>query len=338
MHSVNVLLAFVGRSLLAAALIAAGSPVAGQSSAFPNPPALAAPAAPPGPLIDTRVRLFEDDAQRMTVPVTIGAGRTLSFLIDTGAERSGVSSEVARDFQLRSVGTRTVVGFAGRQRVPTVNVPGLRYASTARPDLEALLFSRAVIGADGFLGIDALAGQRIDFDFVKQRMQVRRAPKSGMWASPEAIVVRASKRPGQLIFSNAEVDRVKADILLDTGSSLTIGNAVLLERLRRKRRLGPTIPVLMLTITGDVIKADYGILREVKVGNVLIRSLPIAFATAEPFAQLGLSDRPALLLGMDALRAFDAVTIDFRSREVRFKPRDHAKTNADVRLLGLDES
>ena len=330
MHSVKFKLVLIGRLLVTAALIASTSLASGQSTAPTLLPSTAMSPAPP--IIDARERLFKDDAERMTVPVTIGAGRPLSFLIDTGAERSGVSTDVARDYQLSAAGERTVIWFAGRHRVPTVNLPHLRYARTVASNLEALLFSRAVIGADGFLGIDALANQRIDFDFIKLRMQVRRAPKNRMRNTNEAVVVRASNHPGRLIFSNAEVDRIKADLLLDTGSSLTIGNHLLLRQLRAKRRLGPTVPVMMLTITGEVIKADYGVLREVVVGDVLIRSLPIAFATAEPFDHLGLTNRPALLLGMDALRVFAAVTVDFRSREVRFQPRERAGSTAETRL------
>ena len=46
--------------------------------------------------------------------------------------------------------------------------------------------------------------------------------------------------------------------------------------------------------------------------------MPVAFADVAPFERFGLTKRPALLLGMDALRIFRRVDIDFPNRQVRF--------------------
>jgi hypothetical protein len=46
--------------------------------------------------------------------------------------------------------------------------------------------------------------------------------------------------------------------------------------------------------------------------------LGIAFADAHTFTAMGLNDRPALLLGMNALQAFDSVTIDMAAKKLRF--------------------
>ena len=59
-------------------------------------------------------------------------------------------------------------------------------------------------------------------------------------------------------------------------------------------------------------------LREMTLGSATIRSLTVAFADAPPFRVFGLRDKPAILLGMDALRLFDRVSIDFARRKVRF--------------------
>ena len=46
--------------------------------------------------------------------------------------------------------------------------------------------------------------------------------------------------------------------------------------------------------------------------------LSVAFADAHIFRQLDLDDRPALLLGMNAMKAFDRISIDFAAKKVRF--------------------
>ena len=43
----------------------------------------------------------------------------------------------------------------------------------------------------------------------------------------------------------------------------------------------------------------------------------MAFANAAPFEHFNLVKRPAMLLGMDALKMFKRVRIDFPNREVR---------------------
>ena len=57
----------------------------------------------------------------------------------------------------------------------------------------------------------------------------------------------------------------------------------------------------------------------------------IAFADASGFKALGLSDRPALLLGMNVMRAFDRVSIDFAQRRVRFT-FPHRESRNEVKL------
>lgn len=296
------------------------------------------PASPPSltdPDPAAQIPIIIEVASRMTVPVQIDGGRPLSFLIDTGAARSGIADDVASDLNLSDHGQRMVIGFAGRQSVPTVIIPLLTYARSRRLGIEALRFSRDAIGADGFLGIDSLDGQLVDFDFERERMTIRRASIRRLKAGEDSVIVETIARNGRLLFASSQINRINVVTMLDTGSSLTIGNAALRDKLAAKGRLGPTTPVIMLSITGKPVLADYGMAREVMVGDVLIRKLPIAFATTEPFAQLGLSDRPAMLLGMDALRAFGAVTVDFRNASVRFVAR--GGTGAGTRISFREE-
>lgn len=278
-----------------------------------------------------QIRLSPFRFERMTLPVSIDSGPPLSFLIDTGAEISGVTPEVARTYGFAQTGSRTVIGIAGRQEVATVRVSGLRFAHSDSADMEALLFSRQAMGADGYLGIDSLADQRIEFDFVNNRMQLRRSSRMPMRLSERSVVVRTREENGRLIFSTARVNRTDAIVILDTGSTVTVGNAELMRQLAAKGRLGHTVRIEILSVTGKMVSADYAILREVMIGDVLIRRLPVAFATVEPFRHLGWEDRPALLLGMDALRAFAKVTVDFRNRAVKFVARNY-DNEATIRI------
>ena len=54
------------------------------------------------------------------------------------------------------------------------------------------------------------------------------------------------------------------------------------------------------------------------MGGLTISDLPITVANNYAFTALKMQDRPAILLGMDALRLFDRVMIDFGNRRVGF--------------------
>lgn len=60
---------------------------------------------------------------------------------------------------------------------------------------------------------------------------------------------------------------------------------------------------------------------ELRLGPVVLRNVPIAFADVPPFTVFGMSKEPALLLGTDLLETFRKVSLDFRARKVRFQLR-----------------
>ena len=120
------------------------------------------------------------------------------------------------------------------------------------------------------------------------------------------------------MFSTARVDSVPTSMILDTGSDITVGNAALRRELERRNAIGFIKTARLLTTTGQVMRIDYTVIESAQFGPVRIRNLPIAFSTVEPFRKLGLEKRPAMLLGMDALRGFGEVAVDFRHKQVRF--------------------
>ena len=62
-----------------------------------------------------------------------------------------------------------------------------------------------------------------------------------------------------------------------------------------------------------------------------LKNLAIVFADAHTFKQLGFEKKPALLLGMNAMRSFKKVSIDFASRKLRVVVPEHSSLN-DARL------
>jgi predicted aspartyl protease len=288
------------------------------------PPALAAqlptPVQPASPV--EIVEFKSDPVLRMTVPIVIN-GVTRRFLVDSGSERTGISAELASQLGLARSRSQLVTGLAGNSWVTTYVVPSMGFARGNKRNVHALAFSRYAIGADGFLGTDTLSQQLVEFDFANSRMSLRKAPAVES-ASPlrNSALVDVRFRNGRLVFTEARANRVKIQAILDTGSSISIGNGALRAALARHNRLGDVIPVTILAVTGEPVAAELAVAREVVIGDTLFRNMPIAFAAVEPFVELGFVEKPAILLGMDALRLFERVAIDFRNKRVSFTMRD----------------
>jgi predicted aspartyl protease len=74
----------------------------------------------------------------------------------------------------------------------------------------------------------------------------------------------------------------------------------------------------MTSATGGTLRATAFAVDRLDIGGIGFRNVTVAFSDVPPFKRFGLGDKPALLLGMDALRLFRRVDIDFANREIRF--------------------
>lgn len=312
--------------------------VAALALAVPTAAQEPAPAAAQEPDIEVTetLDLSIDRTERMTVPVSIAGRGPYSFIVDTGAERTVISRELAERLDLVPGRSATMFSMTETSRVETVVIPELEVGQRTIEGIHAPALERRNLGAEGMLGVDSLRSQRVDFDFGRGEMTVspsRRAPDRP-WPG-DTIVVTARSRYGHLMVTDASFDGQPIVVIIDTGSQVTVANQALRRRLERARRLGPLHPIELISVTGGRLPAEYGFARRILVGGAEIHNLPVAFAEVHPFEQLRLTDRPAILLGMDALQLFDRVSIDFATRRVRLVVREGAGLASDVRMATL---
>lgn len=268
------------------------------------------------------VAIDEDRAQRMTVPVSIEGRGPFSFVIDTGAERTVLSRKIATRLALDAEEPAELMSIAGRSMVDMVYVPELTLGSKSYDSLIAPVLLARHIGADGILGLDGLQNQRILFDFVNNQISIEDTAEPRPMASRREIVVTARRKSGQLIFTEATIAGLKVNVIVDTGAQVSIANLVLKKRLiKRAKELGEENS--LIAVTGQTLGVEFGQARDFRIGRAQFARLPVAFADAPPFKRLGMANKPALLLGMDVLRKFDSVAIDFEKRKIHFLlPKD----------------
>ena len=266
-------------------------------------------------IVDVEILKTRTDAEhRMTVPVRIGEQGTFHFVIDTGSQTTVLSTALARQLALAPAGTARVVGIGGSETVPTAIVEELGLGKRALYSLEVALLEAEHIGADGIVGIDSLQRQRVLLDFHRNTLAVGDAKSLGGNRGFE-IVVTARRRRGQLIMTNAVIDGIRTDVVIDSGADTSIGNRALQTALNRRKT---NEQATLISVTGQRIIADIGYPRKLEIDAIGITNLVVAYADAPVFRALGLERKPALLLGMRELRLFKRVAIDFDKRKVYF--------------------
>jgi predicted aspartyl protease len=254
-----------------------------------------------------------DAHERMTVPVRIGTSGPHDFVIDTGAQNTVLSTALARRLSLAPSARATLLGVAGSRMVDTVEVEELGIGRRTFNGLIAPLLEREHIGAEGIVGLDSLQGQRVLLDFKRKVMAVDEARQLGGNRGFE-IVVTARRRSGQLIMTNARIDGIPVDVVIDTGADTTIGNRALQRAMSRRNRGH----AMLQSVTGQQLLADVGVANTLAFAGIQLTKVTLAFADAPPFAHLDLDRKPAILLGMRELRHFNRVAIDFNSRKILF--------------------
>ena len=157
---------------------------------------------------------------------------------------------------------------------------------------------------------------RVVFEFEKRLMTIGPSAQRVPRESGE-IVVTGRLRNGRLIVTNASADRNDIIVILDTGSEVSVGNDALRRRLGNSRMLRKTGAIELESVTGDLLQGEYTFVKSLEMGEVTLANLAIVFADVHTFKQLGFDERPALLLGMNALRAFKKVSIDFANKKLR---------------------
>ena len=304
---------------------------AGQPTVPPPATAPAETAAPADGLtseITPFIQPFDLDAtRRMAVQVRVAGQGPFSFLVDTGAERTIIARELADRLGLVEGGKLRMATIGGSATVPSFRVATLQMTDLHMHGFDAPSFYGRHIGAAGLIGVDMLEDRRILIDFTKETMQVLDTRKRArpIIRDDDAIVVTARNSAGRLILSDARLDGKRIDVIVDTGAQTSVGNLALQKLVadRRANRL-PFLATTLGAVTGEAVPATRTAIKRIVINGMDVNDLPVSFADSQAFRALGLTERPALLLGMDSLALFDRVEIDFPNRRVVFDLPDGA--------------
>lgn len=308
--------------LLAVLALALTAQASAAKPRQPLDPAAKMPPLKPAVIDDTLVIGGEEIAarkvnSRLTVEVGVNGTGPYRFVVDSGADTSVIGQRLAAALAMPPGRPVMLNGITESRQVDRVLVEALQLGPTAVRDLELPRLEEHHIGAAGMIGLDALVEQRLMLDFEKRRISVDDARRPAQRWDGEIVVTARLKR-GQLILTQVKAQGLALDAVIDTGSEITIGNPALRSSLFRRKNVKVYKGVIG-GVTGKDVTVDIMHIDELKLGPVVLRNVPIAFADVPPFEVFGLQGRPALLLGTDLMENFRKVSLDFRARKVRFQ-------------------
>jgi predicted aspartyl protease len=214
--------------------------------------------------------------------------------------------------------------------VSTATLPVLQVTKKEVRNVDAALLESANMGADGILGTDSLRSQRVLFDFAAKTLSIVPSAVPDFRAEPGTIVVQGTRRNGRLVVTEASANGHPLTVVVDTGAQYSIGNSALRRALLGTKLLGPAQQVELQTVSGDKLVGEFMFVKSLEIGGVTLQDLLIVFADAHTFKLLGYEKKPAMLLGMNAMRAFKKVSIDFANRRLRVVIPEHSAL--DLRL------
>ena len=254
---------------------------------------------------------------RLFIDVSVNSAGPFRFLVDSGADRSAIGSGLAERLRLPAGDQVRLQGMAGVMMVRTVIIDRLSLGKSEITGIRAPALAERDLGAQGLIGIDALAEQRLLLDFEARTVTVQDARTAPVNQAGE-IVVTARLRKGQLIITQASIDDQRISAVIDTGSEVTLGNMALRRRLFGTKARTEARTISLISVTGQTLEVETIPMRRIRIGGVYLDNVVVAFADASPFALFGLEKQPALFLGSDLLKSFRRVSLDFRNRKVRF--------------------
>lgn len=263
------------------------------------------------------VMTMDDQWRRLTAPVYINGQGPFDFVVDTGANRSLISAEVAQALGL-PLGRQVVLhGIEGDELADTVKVESFRIGVREARNTQVAVVGGAALGADGVLGVDGLKQQRLVLDFANRELKIE--PSKAIVATDKTTVIAARRRFGQLTVVDTDISGQKVNVFIDTGSDITVGNSVLRQRLEKRRRPDQEIKLARLTgATGGSVMGAYGSLPVFRLGRLQLLDLRLVYADLHPFRLWELDKQPSMQLGIEIMRFFDQVTLDFGCNEVSF--------------------
>ena len=260
-----------------------------------------------------------DQIGRIWAPVWINGKGPFRLVLDTGANHSGITAQVAELLGIPFDQSPPVLlrGVTGITTVPTIRVDSFTVGDLMLSPATLPIVTDAMGGAEGVLATDEFKDKRILIDFKHDRIDIRRSRNERTPADFVSIPLERSEE-GLLMF-HALVGNIRIQAIIDTGAQRTIGNLALRDALVHRHSQGYAVQIF--DVTAEAQAGETFPSPPIKLGSVEILEARITYGEMHIFGHWHLTKEPALLIGMDVLGLLDTFIIDYRRHELQFRMR-----------------
>jgi predicted aspartyl protease len=263
----------------------------------------------------------EDRYDRLTIPVMIGDAGPFHFVVDTGSDRSVLAQDIADQLGLPAGRPVMVQGITGSELTQTVQAPPLNLGKITLKGLDLPVLPRERLGVDGLLGVDALQHRRLVMDFRERRLEIQ--PASGAFSrrsDRREAYVSAKDRFGRLVVIDATANAAPISAFIDSGAGMSIGNQALANAIKARggwRDWTKSVP--LYGVTSHQAMGEYRILESLRLGGLRFNDIPVVISDLDLFEQWGMTAKPTILLGVNVLRLFSRVEMDYGRKRIMFR-------------------
>ena len=298
-------------------------------------PAGACDSLAPG-MANTAGSTTNDTAGRAVALIRINGQGPFRFIIDTGANRSVLSQALATRLGLAHTGEGVVHSIDGAELARLVNVESLSFGALRLSGGDTPVLDGPMLdGEHGLLGVDGMAGRLLHVDFTRRCVEIYESgaqlPMQG-WLS-----VPARMRFGSLLMVPGEIVGVRVNVLIDTGSNISLANGRFRDALRG-------VAARSIEYHGDhAFTFGRPIVLEQSVwtprlwlGRTVVDGVKAYVGVFHIFDLWGLRDEPTLLIGMDVLARSREMAIDYEHGVVHFRKQPRGDPRGGRREADAD--
>jgi len=249
------------------------------------------------------IALERDDLGRLLINIALAGNEPVPFLVDTAAPASMISTGLALHLGLDLVATLVPSLFTGKRPVRQAIVPNLSLGSLVFSDVS--LVAGDVGQLAGVIGRDILSAFESRFDLANNRVELAIAGSFPASTGKAREPLWGAAQRQEPITLKGSIGGRSVMVLFDTGAEASLMNAAVADHLVACAA-GSGVPPE--AIRRPVAENGAGPAHlELELGGYLLSDLLLALAPKESFAAAAGSGTAAVLLGLDALLAFDVL-------------------------------
>ena len=265
----------------------------------------------------------KDSAGRSVALIHVNGQGPFRFIIDTGANRSVLSKALAAQLGLAPSGEGVVHSIDNETPAALVNVDSLSFGDLRLSQGDTPVLDGPMLADQhGLLGVDGMAGRLLHIDFTKHCVEIYESP--AQMPMQGWLSVPARLRFGTMLTVDGEIRGVKVNVLIDTGSEISLANEHFRVAVRRISARNIEYHNGRAFTFGSPVVLEKSIwIPSLHLGRAINGSATAYIGNFHIFDVMGLQDEPTLLIGMDVLASTREMAIDYENGIVLFRERPH---------------